>query len=91
MLFRSDSLENLILVRYHAPRCADLIHRRLDDAVGRVVGVRDDDLALGLDGGGGEGEEREEGEEGEFHCCWVGGVDVMVVSLELVKKEVVCM
>lgn len=59
-------------MRNHPPRGADLVHGCLEHAVGRVVGVGDDDLALGLGGGGGEGEEGEEGgEEGEFHCCGV--------------------
>jgi hypothetical protein len=56
-------------MRDHATRRADLIHRGLEDAVGRVIGVRDDDLALGLGGGGGKCEEGEDGNEGELHCC----------------------
>lgn len=60
-------------MRDHTPGGADLVHRRFEHAVRRVVGVGDYDLALGLGGGGGEGEEGEEGgEEGEFHCGGFG-------------------
>lgn len=60
-------------MRNHPARGADLIHSRFEDARGCVIGVGDYDLALGLDGGGGEGEEGEEGwEESELHC-WCGG------------------